>query len=556
MKNFIIVICCLFFFDTQSQNSYSLLVQKARDKAWNAKEKIDDEDALKMFEDAFLMFADSIKGSDVYEASVVASKLNKRDKAFVYLNSLLKIKKEEDGYPTWDYVLGSYSKEDYQNLLVDLRWKNIQAEALLYKKQFMDSLIKQENEFYNRISVDFSKIKNPKKLYKVLKEFHQYEPKLNQNYSIRFKINDTLSSSFFVHLPKNYNPKKKYSMLFFLHGAVRGGQFTDFQLESWNLKNWNRFYTKYADLNEVILVFPQANKAFNWMLSDQGFFMVPQILKNIKKNINIDDDRVFISGHSNGATGAFSYLMKQPTLFSGFYGFNTYPKVFTGGTFIENIKNRSFINFSTDEDYYYPPNANDDFTKLMQSIKVDYKEYRFNGFPHWLPEFNESEEAYQIMFEDMNNRKRNSFPNTIHWQFDDETYGHIDWLSDIKMDTLNNNLSKTINFKIEKWLAYDANDSLIFQDVEKQAFDFPRKSAKINATYKNNVFRLETTNVKSLVINISPEMVQLNKKIKVYVNDKLHFNKRVIYNKIFMLNEFEEKRDREQLWINSIQIEL
>ena len=37
--------------------------------------------------------------------------------------------------------------------------------------------------------------------------------------------------------------------------------------------------------------------------------------------------------------------MKQPRQLAGFYGFNTYPKVFTGGKFIENIKNRSFINF-------------------------------------------------------------------------------------------------------------------------------------------------------------------------------------------------------------------
>jgi len=47
--------------------------------------------------------------------------------------------------------------------------------------------------------------------------------------------------------------------------------------------------------------------------------------------------------------------MNQPTPFAGFYGFNTQPKVFTGGTFVENIKNRSFINFSTDQDYYFHP---------------------------------------------------------------------------------------------------------------------------------------------------------------------------------------------------------
>ena len=81
------------------------------------------------------------------------------------------------------------------------------------------------------------------------------------------------------------------------------------------------------------------------MTSDDGFFMIPKIVRTIKQSINIDDNKVFIAGHSNGATGTFSYLMKEPTMFAGFYGFNTHPKVYTGGTFIENTSNRSFINF-------------------------------------------------------------------------------------------------------------------------------------------------------------------------------------------------------------------
>ena len=294
------------------------------------------------------------------------------------------------------------------------------------------------------------------------------------------------------------------------------------------------------------------------MTSDDGFFMIPEILKLIKKSINIDDNKVFISGHSNGATGSFSYLMKQPTQFAGFYGFNTYPKIFTGGTFVENIKNRSFINFSTDEDYYYPPNANDDFTNLMNEINADYKEYRYNGFPHWFPQFDESEPAYKILFQDLTKRKRNPFPKEISWEFDDEKYGNIDWISDIKLDTLNPkaNWHKELNFKITKWLDYAKKDSLIIQEVDKNAFEFPRKSGKIKAEYDNNIFRIETSSIQSFSINISPEMVNLKKKVKVYINGKLHFNEKVKYNREFMLQNFEDKKDREQIWVNYIKMKI
>ncbi|MDQ1150895.1 hypothetical protein QE382_002879 [Sphingobacterium zeae] len=100
--------------------------------------------------------------------------------------------------------------------------------------------------------------------------------------------------------------------------------------------------------------------------------------------------------------------MKQQTQFESFYGFNTYPKIFTAGTFVENIKNRTSINFSTHEDYYYQPNANDDLAKLINVINADYNDYRYNELPnHWFPRFDESEPAYQIFFYDLITRKRN-----------------------------------------------------------------------------------------------------------------------------------------------------
>lgn len=422
----------------------------------------------------------------------------------------------------------------------------------------MKNCKKKKTSFSASIKVHWKNKGNVAELYKEIRNFNPYQSKKDRDYSIAFKINDSAKTSFFIHLPQHYDPQKKYTLLFFLHGAVRNNELIDYQLAGWNLGGWNRYYTKYADQNDVILVFPRANKQYNWMLSDDGFFMIPEMLKQIKKALNIDDNKVFVAGHSNGATGSFSYLMKQSTQFAGFYGFNTYPKVFTGGTFVENIKNRSFINFSTDEDYYYSPNANDDFTKLMKGIAADYQEYRYNGFPHWFPQFDASEPAYNIIFNDLKNRKRNPFPKEISWEFDDNRNGNIDWISNIKLDTLSKNYkaNKELNFKINKWLVYDDNDSLKVKDVDKNAFDFPRKSGKIKAEYRNNVFRAETSNIQSFSINISPEAVDLNEKVKVYINGKLYFDEKINYNHEYLLENFNKTQDREQVWINHIDVKV
>ena len=539
-----------------AQESYAELTQAALETMWKSVDSVTYRKSLAMYEHAFALFPDSIEDIGLYKASVLAGYLNEKDKAFNYLNRLFQLSSKLPQLTNWELIIGKYAQDEYANLLSDPRWSDLKIKALKAKQTFYDDLKALEKEFYAVDKAPLNKTKGGKILYSEIKKKAGFLPKQQQDYSLSFVINDTARTAFLVHLPPNYNPAKRYPLLFFLHGAVRNNRLTDYLPASWVLYDWNRYYTKYAELNDVILVFPQGSKEFNWMTSDDGFFMVPKILTLVKQALNIDDNKVFVSGHSNGATGSFSYLMKQPTPFAGFYGFNTQPKVFTGGTFVENIKNRSFINFSTDQDYYYPPNANDDFTKLMNSIKADYKEYRYNGFPHWFPQFDESEPAYKILFADLLQRQRNPFPKEISWEFDDNRYGHVDWLSNVKLDTLAvpKTWHKEKNFKIIRELEYDEKDSLITKDVNRMAFDFPRKSGKILAKYANNVFHIETSCIKSFAINISPEMVDTHKKVRIYVNGKLRFDKHVGYDTAFMLKNFDINQDRIQVWINQIDI--
>lgn len=541
-----------------AQENYSTVTDKASEVMEEAKDEAGYKKALNLYEEAFRIYPQNIDSDGLYNASILASKLKSNDKAFQYLIPLSSVKGNGNSFPGWNYILEEDAEKEYKNLLSDPRWNVLKQKAVQYKTEFYNELQEKEKEFYQVNQNRLKEIKDPEKLYREIRNFNPYQPKKEYNYSIAFKINDSAKTSFFIHFPAHYNPQKKYVLMFFLHGAVRNNELIDYQLADWNLGGWNRYYKKYADQNDVIMVFPRGSKKYNWMLSDDGFFMIPEMLKQIKKAINIDDNKVFIAGHSNGATGSFSYLMKQSTQFAGFYGFNAYPKVFTGGTFVENIKNRSFINFSTDKDYYYPPNANDDFSKLMKGIQADYKEYRYNGFPHWFPQFDESESAYQILFKDLNSRERNPFPKEISWEFDDERYGNIDWISNIKLDTLNRKAGwhKELNFKINKWLAYDDHDSLKVQNVDKNAFDFPRKSGKIKAEYENNIFRVETSDIKSFSINISPEVVNLKEKVKVYVNGKLYFSKKINYNHEYLLENFLKTQDREQVWINYIDVKI
>ncbi|MDM1408201.1 alpha/beta hydrolase-fold protein [Myroides sp. DF42-4-2] len=556
MKGYCVLLAFVFTIVSFGQNTYSALIQRADDLLEQHQDEQRNRQAFSLYEKAFTLFPDSITTVDLSEISILASKVKESDKAFSYLERLIKIEDGEYGFPGWHNLTNKRALASYQNLIDDPRWTALMSEANALKEKFEQQLKKSEEEFYRVKPPKELTATNGKKLYEEMKRYNPYLPKAQRDYSISFVVNDTAKTSFFIHLPKNYSAAKQYPVLFFLHGAVRYNTLQEFQTKELNLDGWNRYYTKYAELNEVILIFPSGSKQFNWMTSTDGFFMIPAMLSEVKKAINVDDNKVFISGHSNGATGAFSYLMKDASPFAGFYGFNTQPKVFTGGTFVENIKNRSFINFSTDEDYYYPPNANDSFTAMMNGLKADYKEYRYNGFPHWFPEFDESEPAYQLLFNDLKGRQRKSFTNELTWEFDDNANGAVDWLTNIELDTLSPKADwhKERNFKITKWLEYDKAENLQTIEVDKDAFWMPRMSGKVIAQYKDNEFRIETSRVKSLAIAISPEMVNLKNKVKVYVNGKLYYDEKVAYNTAFMLDNFDKTRDRKTIWINKIDV--
>ncbi|WP_314241193.1 alpha/beta hydrolase-fold protein [Empedobacter tilapiae] len=551
MKNYIFII--ITFLSTQifSQETYSNLISKAENLIEEDKKDL----ALDYYTKAFNLHKDSINSFDLYDAAELSNEVNQATQCFDFLEKL--VKKNSKPFPGWYFILDKDSRIKFKNLLKDNRWLNLVETSNKISKKFYDSIQLTNDEFFRTKKSSNVDINDKEKLYKSLRNSSSYLSKKEQNYSIFFPINDTLKSSYFIHLPKNYNPNKKYTMLIFLHGAVNYNELRTFSTDD-NLKGWNRFYTKYANKHDVILVFPQADKNYNWLTSDKGFYMIQEIIRQIKSTINVDDNKVFLTGHSNGASGSFNYLVKQPTSFAGFYGFNTQPIVRTGGTFVQNILNRSYINFSTDLDYYFPPQANDDLTALMQSLNIDYKDYRYNGYPHWFPEFNGSEAAYKILFDDLMNRKRNPFPKKLIWETDDVKYGKVDWIEITKLDTISTKKEwqKNYNFKITKWLEYDDNDSLQIKDVDKMAFNFPHKSGLIKAIYSKNRFDIETSSVKSFRLYISPEMINLSKKLKIYANNKLIYNQKVDYNPFFMKENFNKNIDKEQVWINSIDFEL
>jgi dienelactone hydrolase len=510
--------------------------------------------AYALYQQAFSKFPAEADRLGYYKAGYLAGELNKPDEAFMYLN---KVVLDMDFY---DLVVSKYARGEFSKLINDPRWNVLVSKARIKKQAHLTALKNQQKTLeaqgiLNRL--DFSK-DDGRAAYQKIKHYNQYPTLTDQYLSLQVPLTDTLHTAFLVALPRKYNPAKAYAVLFFLHGAVNSNTGYLDEVDKTDLGGWNRYYTKYAAGDDVIMIYPHANRDYNWMYPDKGFFMIPAILKQVRQVIHVDDDKIFISGHSNGATGSFSYLMKQPSPFAGFYGFNTRPRVATGGTYIRNILNRSFFNVSVDQDYYYPPAAHDSLTATMKRLGADYQDHRYNGFPHWFPQFDASEPAYELLFNDIAKRKRNPFHHSVYWECDDVQYGTCDWIKITGLDTAAKRADwqQNINFPIKKWIVLDKNNNAHERDTLLNAFKYIKQSGAIKATYKDNVFTIETSDIHAFSILISPEMVNLSKPITVIVNGKLYNKKQVNYDKGYMLNGFKAMADRTAIWVNHIDVKL
>jgi len=113
-----------------------------------------------------------------------------------------------------------------------------------------------------------------------------------------------------VDVPESYDPAKKYQVRIQLHGGVgrpdaapRGngiGQLAGV---------------------EQIYVLPTAWSAAEWW-TDRELENLHEILDSVKRTYNVDENRVVLSGVSDGGTGTYYFSMRDTTPFASFLPLN------------------------------------------------------------------------------------------------------------------------------------------------------------------------------------------------------------------------------------------
>ena len=232
----------------------------------------------------------------------------------------------------------------------------------------------------------------------------------------------------FVTVPEDYEPLKAYSLVVLLHGGVNGSSEGAGETLA---REWQRFMSE-AQRKSVFFLVPTANcedttiNARWWR--EGGMSNVSAMIAAAKARYNIDDDRLFLSGGSDGGSGTWAMAMRRPDTFAGFFpmvGHPLVPATDRTAAFYENLKGINLFNISGAKDPVYPGTEVSRIVGEINSVgpKVLHKNYEQAGH-----DMSYAELEIPHIFELMATWKRDLLVKQLDWSTDRAAFGSRAWL--------------------------------------------------------------------------------------------------------------------------------
>lgn len=170
-----------------------------------------------------------------------------------------------------------------------------------------------------KVTVSFEKVTTAKES-NVIKKVYSINTKFDVPEFERDVFYDTENGNTLPYrfvLPKNYDPKKKYPVILFLHGAGETG--TDNEKHINNIKN----IFKYSGdmVSQAFVICPQTTMGWNLDYYEDGDFKgglasAVHLLEKLGDKYSFDENRLYVTGLSMGGHGTWSLLENYGDIFA------------------------------------------------------------------------------------------------------------------------------------------------------------------------------------------------------------------------------------------------
>jgi len=222
------------------------------------------------------------------------------------------------------------------------------------------------------------------------------------------RLADGVEHFYAVEVPDTYDPARRYQVRVHLHGGV-GGRRTNAPVGSGSIGALAGA--------EQIYVIPYAWADAPWWSDDQALNLV-DIIDAVKRRYNVDENRVVVSGVSDGGTGAYYVAMRETTPFASFLPLNGYLMVLAardiddGLMFANNLRNKPIFAVNGGRDPLYPTRVVDPYIEHLRrgGVTVDYSPQPNAGHnTAWWPDVKDAYETF------VRGHPRAPLPDRLTW---------------------------------------------------------------------------------------------------------------------------------------------
>jgi poly(3-hydroxybutyrate) depolymerase len=345
--------------------------------------------------------------------------------------------------------------------------------------------------------------------YAKLKAGHTYKPQAAGDREMESLVNGTLLDNM-LNVPAEYDPAKAWPLRVQLHGGVgrqppRAGATPPRPLTN------NRI----AGQPQLVLQ-PRAWANTEWWERNQAASVL-DLVARVKRDYNVDESRIYITGISDGGTGTYFFAMRLATPWAACLPLNGHPSVLAnedvgadGTMFVSNLVNCPLYLVNGGRDPLYPAASVAPLVDMMKRAGVD---LLFNVHPDaghdtsWWPVERPRYEAFLAA------HPRVAHPSTISWATDrTDRYNRFRWLV---IDRLG---ARASDSALEDVNTFEAGG----RDI--RLYSRPSSWGRVDVTRRGNNFEARTMGVQQFTLLLSPDVVEMTTPVTVTVNGRRVFN--------------------------------
>jgi pimeloyl-ACP methyl ester carboxylesterase len=355
------------------------------------------------------------------------------------------------------------------------------------------------------------------------------------------RTEDGVEHHYALNIPAGYDPSRRYPVRIQLHGGIDS--------RSDNRPRNNGEIGALAGA-EQIYVIPYAWESAPWWSNDQ-ILNLNAILDSLKRVYNVDENRVVLSGVSDGGTGTYFMAMRNTTPFASFLPLNGFIMVLSlhpseeGRLFPQNLRNKPLFVVNGGRDPLYPASYVEPFVRHLKEggVEIDYRpqpEAAHNT--QWWPQVRDGFEKFVA------EHPREPHPARLTWEAAEDTGKRAHWL---EIDRIAGEEARGI-----------AEDRM--PDVNRMRglnseglmFLRPIPTGRVDAVATGNNIDVSTRGVLRFRLLLSPDRFDLTRPIRVTVNGREMLNRRIAADVRTLLKWAARDNDRTMLYAAEVLIEV